>query len=567
MKLLKNNRFRSIIMSTLISWAIIILCIICLTFKENYPIYVLEDGWTARINGRRIDDVKLTEFYKVRDGRLLRGDMISISKTLPKTEDFDFPVILFRSRYTTLDVYLDQTHIYSFGSMMYDKEQFIGKMYHFISLPEDYAGKTLTFYMRVSENNAFQNLAPPRLGSQPDVQGEFLYRNMTIIYTGMFMMVFGVAFLCITIFYFSSMPEIRSFMFSSMFCINIGAWLLTYYNVLNPFIHTEHETFIEYFTLYLIVPYCFLICYCIQNVQRKKLFITAAVLSTSITLIQYIFHFFFNIHLRATLPMYHICCLAGFVLLTYYAIKNVRTHDLSPSNSTQMLGLLSFAASEIIHLVFYLFENFHLKYPELLSVLVITFGCLMFAFCQLANYLMFITQSYAQKQEYASLSRLAYEDGLTDLPNRARSDKELEDLNNTDADYCIISIDLNGLKYVNDKFGHPSGDKYIKDFSKVLTSTFEEHGFCARIGGDEFLVIINDSEGKDIAALIGRMESALNVMNALYPEYHRSVATGYAFRHEGKENATSHEIYLMADERMYDKKRRMHEELGIRQRL
>ena len=134
-------------------------------------------------------------------------------------------------------------------------------------------------------------------------------------------------------------------------------------------------------------------------------------------------------------------------------------------------------------------------------------------------------------------------------------------------DYCIISIDLNGLKIVNDKFGHPSGDKYIKDFSKVLISTFGDVGMCARIGGDEFLVIIRDSVGKDIELLLGRMDSALNVMNALYPEYQRSVATGHAFRHECGDKATSHEVYLLADQRMYEKKRKMHEELGIKNRL
>ena len=63
------------------------------------------------------------------------------------------------------------------------------------------------------------------------------------------------------------------------------------------------------------------------------------------------------------------------------------------------------------------------------------------------------------------------------------------------------------------------------------------------------------------------MESALNVMNAIYSEYHRSVASGYAFRHECKGEVNSHEVYLLADERMYENKRKMHEELGIKQRL
>ena len=62
------------------------------------------------------------------------------------------------------------------------------------------------------------------------------------------------------------------------------------------------------------------------------------------------------------------------------------------------------------------------------------------------------------------------------------------------------------------------------------------------------------------------MNSALNVMNALYTEYQRSVATGYAFRHEFK-NPTAHKVYMRADKRMYDEKRKMHESLGIHTRL
>ena len=174
---------------------------------------------------------------------------------------------------------------------------------------------------------------------------------------------------------------------------------------------------------------------------------------------------------------------------------------------------------------------------------------------------------YPERKEYASLTHLAYADGLTNLPNRARADKIMQDLDKSDLDYCIISVDLNGLKTVNDKYGHLSGDKYIKDFAKVLTTTFDETGFCARIGGDEFLVILEDSSVKDVDALLGRMTSALNVMNALYSEYHRSVATGYAFRHECPEKSTSHEVYLLADQRMYEHKRKMHEELGIHNRL
>ncbi|MBQ7657528.1 MAG: GGDEF domain-containing protein, partial [Butyrivibrio sp.] len=279
-------------------------------------------------------------------------------------------------------------------------------------------------------------------------------------------------------------------------------------------------------------------------------------------------HYVFGIHMKVTLPMYHIAGAFGFGVLTYYLIRNIRKKDISESGMIQMLGMFVFGLAQFIHLgIYYLAKKQYIPNANFLSIMILDVGCLFFVLCQLANYLVFITSAYAQRQEYASLTHLAYADGLTSLPNRARADKILQDLEKTNLDYCIISIDLNGLKTVNDEFGHPSGDKYIKDFAKVLTTTFDGVGFCARIGGDEFLVVLEESSVKDVDALLGRMNSALNVMNALYSEYRRSVATGYAFRHECPDEATSHEVYLLADQRMYELKRKMHEELGIHNRL
>ena len=466
-----------------------------------------------------------------------------------------------------MECYLDGEEIYTFALDMYRKQQFIGKMYHFISLPLEYGGKELSIRMVAGEANAFNKLAAIQLGSQPDVESQFIHTHMAIIATGMFLFVFGIAFLCITMFFVSDTPDIMSLFIGSMFCMNLGAWITSYYNVLSPFFYTRFETQIEYFTMYLIVPYCYLMLYFIQKIERKTLFISLGLISTGLTLTQFILHFVFNIHLRATLPLYHIVAVMSFGLLVYYLIRNIRKKDLTPSGRIQMAGIVAFAVAEIIHLGVYFLGNYHFPYSEFLGIITIDSGCLIFVMCQLANYMLYVTQSYAQRKENSSLTHLAYADGLTNMANRARADKIMEDFNNVDTDYCIISIDLNGLKFVNDEFGHPSGDKYIKDFSKVLTTTFGEEGFCARIGGDEFLVLIQDSADKDIDVLIGRMNSALNVMNALYSEYHRSVATGYAFRHECPEGSPSHEVYLLADQRMYEEKRKMHEELGIKNRL
>lgn len=539
----------------------------CIRFNPDYPITILEDGWTVSINGNVHNNVNLFDIYKLHEGDFERGDDITMTITLPDLGKIPFPAILFRSRYTTLKCYVDGEKVFDFGQDLYDNHRFLGKMYHFITLPLDYQGKELKMVMKVSEKDAFKSLAGPRLGSQPDVESQFINEHLMIIATGMFLMIFGIAFFCINLFFVSSIPDIRSFLVGSVFCMNTAAWIMTYYNVLSPFIYTPYETQIEYFTLYLIVPYCYLIMFFIQKIENKKLYLAAAFVTSGLTMSQYILHYGFGIHLRDTLPMYHIVCVLGFILISYYLIRNIKKKDLTTSGMIQMVGVVAFAVAEILHLVIYQLETMHIKTISLLNIVIIDTGCLIFVLCQLANYLLYITNAYAQRKEFASLNHLAYADGLTNLPNRARADKLLDDLDTGNQDYCIISVDLNGLKDVNDKFGHPSGDKYIKDFAKVLTATFEDTGFCARIGGDEFLVIIEDASEKDINALLSRMTSALNVMNALYSEYQRSVATGHAFRHECPEGASSHEVYLLADQRMYEMKRKMHEELGIHSRL
>ncbi|MCR5671268.1 MAG: GGDEF domain-containing protein [Butyrivibrio sp.] len=547
---------------------ILINCVLmlCLRYNSQGVTYPLTQ-FDVTLNGREYQKIDITKFYTITNDKLKKEDQIILSTRLPQNKSLVFPGLLFKSRYCTVECYVDDNLVCDYGLKRYQKHQFVGKKYHFITLPSDYEGKRLTIKMTVAEDNPFSAITPIYLGSLADLRGQFVNEHMMIIFTGMFLFVFGIAFLCISLLYISSVHEALSFLFSSLLCINLGLCLMAHYNVMPLFMDIQQETEIEYLTMYMIVPYCYVIVYFIQNIENKPLYLGAAAASIGSVLVQYLLHFVFNIHLRKTLPMYHIVGVVGFVLIMIFTYRNIKKRNIQGSGAIQMGGILILALAEVAQLIIYNLDNMHISTPKIVSMVIITTGCLVFVISQLANYLLFITQTIAQRQEYASLSHLAYADGLTNLPNRASADKLLSDLDSSEDDYCIISIDLNGLKAVNDNMGHLAGDRYIKDFAKVLTTSFEDDGFCARIGGDEFLVILRDAASKDIDGLLGRMNSALNVMNALYPEYHRSVASGYAFRHECPEGSPSHEVYLIADQRMYAIKRKMHEALGIKTRL
>lgn len=562
-----KNRILRIGSAIILSIIAITLLRYALSFEPKGPVVSISDGWNVTINSDSYENVDITKLYQIMDRRLVRNDRVCIWRTLPDAGDLDFPVLHFKTFYTSLNCYLDNNLIYEYGLIDYANGKHLGKVNHFISLPGDYAGRTIRFNMYVAEGTPFSYLEPVILGSQPDVEGTLTHSNIQMIITGFFMLAFGLAFLCITLFFISTVPEVVTLLIGSLMCMSMGMWVLCSYNILSMFMYAPDETLIEFVTMYSMVPFCYLMLYLIQNVRNKRLYLITAIVGCMIPLMQYMLHFVFGIHLKSTLPLYHADGLVGFGLVIYFANKNLKKRDISYSSMIQMAGLLGFTTAEMIHLLFYLMKYvLHIRVYPPLEKGIISIGCIYFAICQLSNYLVNIAETYAAKKENISLTHLAYADGLTNLANRAKSDSYLDSLDDTADDYCIISIDLNGLKPVNDKFGHLAGDKYIKDFAKVLTNTFDEDTFKARIGGDEFLVIIKDSSVVDVGALIGRMNSALNVLNALYPEYTRSVSTGYAFRHEC-EGQGSHEVYLLADQRMYELKRKMHEELGIHMRL
>ena len=96
-----------------------------------------------------------------------------------------------------------------------------------------------------------------------------------------------------------------------------------------------------------------------------------------------------------------------------------------------------------------------------------------------------------QKKKEARLIHISLTDELTDLRNRrcydediaAYGTREMED------DLVVFSLDVNGLKEMNDTKGHAAGDKLLVDAAKCLASVFEPIGKVYRTGGDEFMAI------------------------------------------------------------------------------
>jgi diguanylate cyclase (GGDEF)-like protein/PAS domain S-box-containing protein len=156
-----------------------------------------------------------------------------------------------------------------------------------------------------------------------------------------------------------------------------------------------------------------------------------------------------------------------------------------------------------------------------------------------------------RKQMENEMEYLSYHDQLTGLYNRRFFEEELLRLDvKRNLPLTIIMGDVNGLKLVNDSFGHTVGDELLKKVAEVMTAGFRSDDVIARLGGDEFVILLpktNKQEAKEIVRRI--KEKALN-------EKVESVEISISFGYETKILNTEkiEDILKKADDNMYEEK-------------
>lgn len=130
-------------------------------------------------------------------------------------------------------------------------------------------------------------------------------------------------------------------------------------------------------------------------------------------------------------------------------------------------------------------------YPELLSI-----NALKDETGENFGYVAAFSDITSIKRSEDELRHLAFHDTLTDLPNRIqlRSDlqRNINLLEATDGALAVLFVDLDGFKCVNDSFGHQVGDELLKSVAQLLKSLIRRSDTAARIGGDEFILLVTD---------------------------------------------------------------------------
>ena len=196
---------------------------------------------------------------------------------------------------------------------------------------------------------------------------------------------------------------------------------------------------------------------------------------------------------------------------------------------------------------------------SVLAIFVITLAAM------ISNWLYIRKCEDETAKELGTVKTIAYQDSMTGVKSKhayveVESDYDQKIDQKKAEDFAVLVCDVNGLKYINDTLGHQAGDQYIKDASALICDYFK-HSPVYRIGGDEFVVIINGHDYEDRYSLLEEFDRQIeeNVKSGGVV-----VSTGISDYDPDSDNSY-HSVFERADKLMYERKNKL-KEMGAKTR-
>lgn len=165
-----------------------------------------------------------------------------------------------------------------------------------------------------------------------------------------------------------------------------------------------------------------------------------------------------------------------------------------------------------------------------------------------------------EEEYHSKLFSFAATDSLTGLYNRRYILNELEKLfrisRRNDRVFSIAVFDIDNFKRINDSFGHPAGDEYLKKVAFVITNALREQDICGRLGGEEFLILLPETSLEGAYVLANRIREQIGVSPISFNGeiIRTTVSAGISEYNLESPPKSSKDLFQLADNALYEAK-------------
>lgn len=464
--------------------------------------------------------------------------------------------------YRSKDVY---TKVLIDGELLYETTVFEsdlynlspGNLWNILTVSSAYSGKCIELQVRMVYDTGSVVVDSLLLGDTAAVILDFLETNLydivislALTFIGIFLMIFD--FLPT----YGRVKKHHGLFWVGVFAFLTGLFCLIETNMLQFWVDDMRMIQLVSNMLMLVIgmPLIFYLN-CEYAIFKRRSMRIVGYVCTGYTFICFILHFTDILDLHYTITggviIILIADILAFSLVISMMIKNKKEKKPIMNCILQLTGLCSFW---LLGLLEFIRSS---QVDRIDRAGLIRVGVLILCLCFAAGSQLETYKILEQGLEYNFVKKLAYCDGLTGVGNRTAYLEQLDTYRASDK-VGIVYLDINNLKVVNDTLGHELGDELIRNCSEIIEKSFGKFGKVYRVGGDEFCVLLVESNLDNAYAMASAMFTELiNSANTegLHP-YEIQIAHGFSICKSATRDRIEKAV-SDADRKMYENKKKI----------
>lgn len=506
----------------------------------------VEKDWTANIQNETIN-VSFPYKFEYKKNR-----QIELKKDLRSLLRSNYDTVCLITDFSSFEVFLGNNAIYCYNNTDYDGYNNIAKRkVHIIKIPPYISNNELTIKLNMKENPTLTyGVNSVIIGDRLSIISSLIEKEIVIFIIILLSITLGIfATLVGFVAKIKNIENLKVLVNIGGFGIITGLYALSETNTFQ--IITTNTLLINNITfiMLMLIPVPILLLVQKEGVNKDNKLITGA---ETIAIVNFLVQFVLTTlkirDYRSMLSYTHAVLIMCIILVLIMSLDNWRKRR--KDEAFFIISIVPMVIGGIIDLIIYQFGF------EIVIGMCFFAGVLIFGVLQIIDIISKYLKYYKLSVNSSLYQKMAFTDGLTLIGNRAAFEEKVTNVDNEIAKlksvWCI-SIDLNNLKVVNDTKGHKYGDQLIVGLSNILKAVFENAGYCYRIGGDEFTVIIYNMNKDKIVNLINNLYMKTSEYNEK-SNIKISFAIGYD-QYNFKKDISFSETIVRADALMYENKR------------